>query len=471
MDLTALLLSRLQFAFTVSFHIIFPSFTIGLAAWLTVLEALHLWSGRPAYRQVFEFWLKIFGVAFGLGVVSGIVMAFQFGTNWSEFAGMAGPIQGVLLSYETFTAFFLEASFFGILLFGRPRVPPWFYLFSTGMVALGTTLSAFWILANNSWMQVPVGYAVEDGKFVPNDWLAILFNGVLWVRFPHMLLASYLTGAFCVAATGAWYVLRGEFHAEARLMLQMGLYLAAVLVPAQLLFGHLNGEYVVHHQPSKMAAIEARWQDEKPASEVLLAWPDAEHHRNLFAITLPAPLGSVIDSDSLSAGEVGLESIPPQNWPPVVIPFFTFRIMVGCGLLMLALAWVGSYLNAKGRIGENRWMLWLIFLGFPLPWIAILTGWYTAEVGRQPWTVYGVLRTADAMTPFLTARTALVSLVVYCIVYSFIFAFGTYYIYRLLRAGPAGRLILPPAAAVPNRPMSVVHEHRLTPAPHVPAGE
>jgi cytochrome bd ubiquinol oxidase subunit I len=471
MDLTALLLSRLQFAFTVSFHIIFPSFTIGLAAWLTVLEALHLWTGRPVYRQVFEFWLKIFGVAFGLGVVSGIVMAFQFGTNWSEFAGMAGPIQGVLLSYETFTAFFLEASFFGILLFGRPRVPPWFYLFSTGMVALGTTLSAFWILANNSWMQVPVGYAVENGKFVPNDWLAILFNGVLWVRFPHMLLASYLTGAFCVAATGAWYVLRGEFHAEARLMLQMGLYLAAVLVPAQLLFGHLNGEYVVNHQSSKMAAIEARWHDEKPASEVLLAWPDVEHHRNLFAITLPPPLGSLIDSDSLSAGEVGLESIPPENWPPVVIPFFTFRIMVGCGLLMLALAWVGSYLNAKGRIGENRWMLWLIFLGFPLPWIAILTGWYTAEVGRQPWTVYGVLRTADAVTPFLTARTALVSLVVYCIVYSFIFAFGTYYIYRLLRGGPEGQLVLPAAAAVPNRPMSVVHEHRLTPGPQVPAGE
>ena len=223
MDLTALLLSRLQFAFTVSFHIIFPSFTIGLAAWLTVLEALHLATGRPAYRLVFEFWLKIFGVAFGLGVVSGIVMAFQFGTNWSELARMSGPIQGPLLSYETFTAFFLEASFFGILLFGRPRVPPWFYLFSTAMVALGTTLSAFWIMANNSWMQVPVGYAIENGQFVPDDWFKILFSPVLWVRFPHMLLASYLTGAFCVAATGAWYVLRREFAAEARIMLRMGL--------------------------------------------------------------------------------------------------------------------------------------------------------------------------------------------------------------------------------------------------------
>ena len=210
MDLTALLLSRIQFGSTVAFHIIFPSFTIGLAAWLTVLEALHLWTGRPVYRLVFEFWLKIFGVAFGLGVVSGIVMAFQFGTNWSVLSRMSGPIQGPLLSYETFTAFFLEASFFGILLFGRSRVPPWFYLFSTAMVALGTTLSAFWIMVNNSWMQVPAGYVMENGVFAPNDWVKIIFSPVLWVRFPHMLLASYLTGAFCVAATGAWYVLRGN---------------------------------------------------------------------------------------------------------------------------------------------------------------------------------------------------------------------------------------------------------------------
>src|SRR5205823_4534865 len=277
MDLTALLLSRIQFGSTVAFHIIFPSFTIGLAAWLTVLEALHLWTGRPLYRLVFEFWLKIFGVAFGLGVVSGIVMGFQFGTNWSVLAGMSGPIQGPLLAYETFTAFFLEASFFGILLFGRSRVPPWFYLFSAAMVALGTTLSAFWIMVNNSWMQVPTGYVMENGAFAPVDWAKILFSPVVWVRFPHMLLASYLTGAVCVAATGAWYVLRGIFAAEARVMLRMGSYLAAVLLPAQLVFGHLNGEYIVHHQPAKMAAIEARWH-EKPASEVLLAWPDEENH-------------------------------------------------------------------------------------------------------------------------------------------------------------------------------------------------
>ena len=471
MDATALILSRLQFAFTVSFHIIFPAFTIGLAAWLTVLEAIHLATGRPAYRVVFEFWLKIFGVTFGLGVVSGIVMAFEFGTNWSEMAKMSGPIQGVLLSYETFTAFFLEASFFGILLFGRSRVKPWFYLFSTAMVALGTTLSAYWIMVNNSWMQVPVGYTMENGLAVPTDWIAILFSPVLWVRFPHMLIAAYVTGAFCVAATGAWYLLRREYHAEAHIMLRMGLGLAAVLMPIQLFFGHLNGEYVVHHQPSKMAAIEARWHDEKPASEVMLAWPDEQNQRNLFAITLPAPLGSLIDSDSLTAGEVGMDSIPPENRPPVVIPFFTFRIMVGCGLLMLALAWIGTYLDIKGRIGQNRLLLWSIFLSFPLPFIATLTGWFTAEVGRQPWVVFGVLRTADAMTPFLTTRAATISLVVFCAVYLFIFSFGTLYIYRLLRVGPVGSLAQPPAAATPNRPMSVVDEHPTPGLGHLVAGE
>jgi cytochrome bd ubiquinol oxidase subunit I len=471
MDLTALLLSRLQFAFTVSFHIIFPSFTIGLAAWLTVLEALHLWTGRPAYRLVFEFWLKIFGMAFGLGVVSGIVMAFQFGTNWSVLARMSGPIQGPLLLYETFTAFFLEASFFGILLFGRSRVPPWFYLFSTAMVALGTTFSAFWIMGNNSWMQVPVGYVMENGAFVPNDWFKILFSPVLWVRFPHMLLASYITGALCVAATGAWYLLRGIFAAEARIMLRMGLYLAAVLLPVQGFFGHLNGDYVHNYQPVKFAAIEGRWHDEQPASEVLFAIPDEATETNHYAISIPI-LGSLIGSMSFDSKEVGLTSFPPQDRPPVLIPFFTFRIMVGCWLAMLGVAWVGSYLIHKERIEQSQLLLWATFLSFPLPFIATLTGWFTAEVGRQPWAVYGVLRTADAMTPFLTSRTAMISLIVFCAVYSFIFAFGTFYIHRLLRAGPAAHLVLPPASAVPNRPMSVVDEHPLTRGTHnVAAGE
>src|SRR5258707_7931342 len=383
MDMTALLLSRIQFAFTITFHIIFPSFTIGLAAWLTVIEALHLRTGRPVYQLLFEFWLKIFGVAFGLGVGSGIVMALQFGTNWSVLSKMSGPIQGPLLMFESFWAFMLEASFFGVLIFGRSRVPPWFYLFSTAMVALGTSISAFWIMVNNSWMQVPFGYVMENGVFVPNDWTKIIFNSVVWSRFPHMVLASYLTGAFCVAATGAWYMLRKVYRAEARIMLRMGLGLAAVLMPIQLLFGHLVGGYVNTYQPSKMAAIEGRWNDEKPGSEVLFAWPDVEHRRNLFAITLPPPFGSLIDYDSLTAAETGLNSIPQENWPPVVIPFFAFRIMVGCGLLMLGLAWLGSYLCYKHRLAYNRPLLWATFLSFPLPFISIITGLVTAEFWRH----------------------------------------------------------------------------------------
>ena len=481
MDLTALLLSRLQFAFTVSFHIIFPSFTIGLAAWLTVLEALRLVTGRPAYRVVFEFWLKIFGVAFGLGVVSGIVLAFEFGTNWSELAKMSGPIQAPLLSYETFTAFMLEATFFGVLIFGRGRVPPWFYLFSTAMVALGTMFSAFWIMVNNSWMQVPVGYVLQNGAFVPDEWTKIIFNSVVWIRFFHMLLAAYLTGSFSVAATGAWYTLRRKYHADSRIMLRMGLGLAAVLIPVQFFFGHLAGDYVHNHQPAKFAAIEGRWHDEQPAGEVLIAIPDPTTEANLYELKIPV-LGSLIGSMSFSSKEVGLTDFPPQDRPPVLIPFFAFRIMVGCGLVMLGLAWLGSYLSVtrppgrlslnnrlerlsvNHRLESNRLLLWLIFLSFPLPFVAIITGWYAAEVGRQPWVVYGVLRTAEAMTPFLTAREATISLVIFCAVYAFIFLFGTFCIYRLIRKGPFSELIDTPRIAVPNRPLSLadespMHEH------------
>ena len=457
MDPTALLLSRIQFAFTISFHIIFPTFTIGLAAWLTVLEALHLGTGRAAYRRLFDFWLKIFGMAFGMGVVSGIVMAFQFGMNWSVLSRMSGPIQGPLLSYETFTAFMLEATFFGILIFGRSRVAPWLYLFSTAMVALGTTLSAFWIMVNNSWMQAPVGYAIENGMFVPTDWTKINLSPVVWVRFPHMLLAAYITGAFCVAATGAWYQLRGRFMTEAFIMLRMGLCLAAVLVPVQLFIGHLAGDYVHDYQPTKFAAIEARWHDEQPASEVLIAIPDEASASNKYAISIPI-LGSLIGSMSFHSKEVGLTDFPRQDWPPVLIPFFTFRIMVGCGMIMLALALIGSYLSLAGRIWRNRLFLWATFLSFPLPFIATWTGWFTAEVGRQPWAVYGLLRTADAMTPFLTARAAAISLVIFAIVYTFIFAFGTFYIYRLMRLGLTPPSLKPTFAAVPNRPLSLAGE-------------
>jgi len=470
MDPTALLLSRLQFAFTISFHIIFPAFTIGLAAWLTVLEALHLRTGKTVYQVLFEFWLKIFGIAFGLGVVSGVVMGFQFGTNWSELSRMSGPIQGPLLSYETFTAFMLEASFFGILVFGRKRVRPWFYLFSVAMVALGTTLSAFWIMINNSWMQVPVGYVQQNGVLVPDDWMKIIFNEVAMVRFMHMLLAAYLSSAFCVAATGAWYMLRKTYRSEALIMLRMGLFLAAVLVPVQLAFGHFVGDYVHQHQPAKFAAIEARWHDEQPAGEVIIAIPDPAMESNLYEIKIPV-LGSIIASMSTTSKEVGLTSFPPQNRPPVLIPFLTFRVMVGCGLIMLGLAWLGSWLIIRRRLESSRWVLRFIFLSFPLPFIATLAGWYTAEVGRQPWVVYGVLRTEHAMTPFLTAQAAATSLILFAVVYAFIFSFGIYYIYRQLRAGPG----VSPVAASPdvmaNRPMSLADPEPLSDRNYAQAGE
>jgi cytochrome bd ubiquinol oxidase subunit I len=449
---TALLLSRLQFAFTVSFHIIFPSFTIGLAAWLTVLEIFHLLTGKPVYHRLFEFWLKIFGVTFGLGVVSGIVLAFEFGMNWSRLSELTGPIQGPLLTYETFTAFALEASFFGVLLFGRSRVPPLVYLFSTAMVALGTTFSAFWIMVNNSWMQAPVGYTVENGAFIPTDWKAIIFSPVVWVRFPHMLVAAYLTGAFCVAATGAWYRLNGKFAAEGMLMLRMGLSLAAVLVPAQLFLGHLNGDYVHERQPAKFAAIEGRWHDEQPAGEVLIAIPDGAKEENHFELKIPY-LGSLIASMRFDSKEIGLSSFAKQDRPPVAIPFFAFRAMVGCGLLMMALAWLGSFHLLVARKRGEWPLLWTTFLSFPLPFIATLTGWFTAEVGRQPWSVYGALRTADAVTPTLTVQAVTVSLVIFVVVYLVIFSFGTLYVYRLLRTGPVESGAVTPVN--PKRPLAV----------------
>jgi cytochrome bd ubiquinol oxidase subunit I len=455
MDVSALLLSRIQFAFTVSFHIIFPAFTVGLAAWLAFLEAWSLSTGRPVYRRLFDFWLGIFAVAFGLGVVSGIVMAFEFGTNWSELSRRTGAIQGPLLSYESFTAFALEASFFGVLIFGRKRVQPWFYMLACIMVAAGTSLSSFWIMVNNTWMQWPVGFTTgADGTFVPSNWSAIIFSPAVWVRFPHMILAAYVTSAFCVAATGAWHLLRGSFKSDARAMIRMGLGLAAILVPLQLFFGHLVGDFTHDKQPTKFAAIEGRWHDEQPAAEVVIAWPDPEHERNLYQISIPY-LGSLIGSMSLNSREVGLADFPAADRPPVQIPFFAFRIMVGCGLLMLALAWGGTFLIASNRLGRQRWFLWATFCSFPLGFIATLAGWFTAEVGRQPWTVFGQLRTADAATPFLTTSQVAASLVIFAAVYALIFLFGTLYIYRLLRRGPAVLSLYAAAATNPKRPLSM----------------
>lgn len=436
MDWSALLLSRIQFAFTTSFHIIFPAFTIGLAAWLAVLEAMSLATGNGLYRRVFDYWLRIFAVAFGMGVVSGIVMAFQFGTHWSELSRMSGPVQGPLLTYESLTAFALEAGFFGVMLFGRNRVPKWFYLVACLLVALGTTLSAFWIMVNNSWMQAPMGTELRGGIFVPTDWARIVFNRVVWSRFPHMLLAAYITTCFCVAAVGARPMLRGRDRFEAAVMLRMGLGLAAVLLPLQMLFGHLAGDVVHDLQPTKFAAIEGRWHTEQPAAEVLLAWPDAAAETNRYEWKIPV-LGSLIASGTPDSKEVGLADFPRRDRPPVLVPFLAFRVMVGCGLLMLLLAWVGSWIVRRPRLAERRGWLRALAWSFPLGFVATLTGWITAEVGRQPWTVWGVLRTADALTPGLTPSFVAGTLAEYVVIYGFIFVFGVVYIYRLIERGVA----------------------------------
>jgi cytochrome d ubiquinol oxidase subunit I len=318
-------------------------------------------------------------------------------------------------------------------------------------------------MVNNSWMQAPVGYAVENGVFVPIDWKAIIFSPVVWVRFPHMLVAAYLTGAFCVAATGAWYRLNNKFAVEGMLMLRMGLFFAALLVPVQLFFGHLNGDYVHELQPAKFAAIEGRWHDERPAGEVFIAIPDEAKEQNHFELKIPY-LGSLIAAMRLDSKEMGLTSFAKEDRPPVAIPFFAFRVMVGCGLLMMVLAWLGSlYLLTDRRRGETL-LLWGTFLGFPLPFIATLTGWFTAEVGRQPWSVYGVLRTADAVTPTLTVEAVTVSLIIFVVVYLLIFSFGTLYVYRLLRAGPVEAK---PVLLNPKRPLAVAGGN---PVPEVAQG-
>ncbi|MBS0639423.1 MAG: cytochrome ubiquinol oxidase subunit I [Proteobacteria bacterium] len=434
MEFDPVFLSRVQFAFVVSFHIIFPSFTIGLAAWLATIEGVRLATGNMVYRRIFDFWLKVFALSFGMGVVSGIVMAFQFGTNWSVLAERTGAIQGPLLGYEGFTAFLLEASFFGVVMFGRPRVPQWFYFFACCMVSLGTMLSSFWILCNNSWMQVPLGHAVVNGHLVPADWKTIMFGPVMAVRWPHMLLGAFLTTGMCVTATGAWYLLRQRFVPEARLMLRWGIGLVAVLIPIQAVFGHWTGDYVHRYQPAKFAAIEARWITQQPASEVLVAWPDEANSRNLFALEVPK-LGSFIASGTWDSKEVGLDSFPPEDRPPVLIPFWTFRLMVGMCLVMMAVAWIGCALWVRGELDTARWFLWPAFLSFPAGFVGVLAGWFTAEVGRQPWVVYGILRTKDAVTPSLVTADVMISLAAYVIVYTTIYTFGFIYIYRLLRDG------------------------------------
>ena len=437
MDISALDLSRIQFAFVVTFHIIFPSFTIGLAAWLAVIEWRHQVTNHPIYRTLFDFWVKIFSVSFGMGVVSGIVMAFQFGTNWSVLSEKTGSIQGPLLGYESFTAFILEATFLGVVLFGRKRVSKKMFLTSCILVALGTTLSSFWIMANNSWMQVPVGHAIDAaGKIIPTDWLLIVGGPVFLTRWVHMLLAAYLTTATVVAATGAWYTFKGIHTSAARAMLIWGMGLMAVLTPIQIGFGHLAGEIIRQHQPAKFAAVEGRWESGTRAPLVVAAWPDNKAEKNSFEIAIPV-IGSVVDSGNPNSYQRGIKDIPANDRAPFLVPFYGFRIMVAISLLMLFIGWYGSWHNVRKTIEGSRWFLGLAAISFPIGWIAVIAGWYTAEVGRQPWVVTGLLRTSDAVTPSLTLTHAAISLTLYVLVYLIVYGFGVRYIWNLFKKGPA----------------------------------
>jgi cytochrome d ubiquinol oxidase subunit I len=439
MDVDALLLSRIQFAFTISFHIIFPAFTIGLASWLMALEFNWLRTGNDLYRNLFRFWSKIFAVSFGLGVVSGIVMSFQFGTNWSRFAEFTGNVLGPLIQYEVITAFFLEAAFLGIMLFGWDKVGNRLHFFATSMVALGTLTSAFWILSANSWMQTPAGFRIENGVAVPDDWLKIVFNPSFPLRYAHMVLGCYLTTAFAVAGMSAWMILRArgeppEKVEGARRSLSMALWFAAIFAPVQIVLGDLHGLNVLREQPTKLAAIEANWTRRAAAPLVLFAWPDEKAEENRYELAIPT-LGSYILTHDFSGVVPGLKDVPPDLRPPVWPVFFSFRIMVAIGFAMLGLGLWSLWLRWRGGLFENRWFLYAAMLMTPSGFGAVLFGWFTAEIGRQPFVVYGLLRTADAVSP-VTRGAVLGSLITFVVVYAFIFGFGSYYLAKLLRKGP-----------------------------------
>lgn len=436
MDFSALELARIQFAFVVSAHIIFPAFTIGLASYLAVLEALHMWTGREVYARIFEFWKHIFAVVFGMGVVSGIVMSYQFGTNWAVFSDRAGPIIGPLMGYEVLSAFFLEAGFLGILLFGRKRVSPKIYMGATLMVAIGTFASAFWILSVNSWMQTPQGYAINEvGQFVPEDWIKIVFNPSFPYRLTHMLLAAYLTTALVVSATAAWQLLRGIRDDAGRVMLRMAVGMLIVVAPLQILAGDAHGLNTLEHQPAKIAAMEGHWETKAGAGLILFGLPDDAAEETRYKIEIPYA-SALILTHSFEGEVPGLGDFPINERPPMEIVFWSFRLMVGLGFAMLGLGAWGGYLMWRKRLDSTRsFHLAALAMG-PAGFAAVLAGWVTTEVGRQPWTIYGLMRT-DESASVLDAATVSASLTAFVLVYFCLFGAGTVYVLRLMHRGPA----------------------------------
>ncbi|MHB0771114.1 cytochrome ubiquinol oxidase subunit I [Bradyrhizobium sp. 5.13L] len=435
-NLDPIVLARAQFAFTMSFHIVFPAFSIGLASYLAVLEALWLWTGREVFLNLFHYWLKIFAIAFGMGVVSGIVMSYQFGTNWSVFADKTGPVIGPLMAYEVLTAFFLEAGFLGVMLFGLERVGPRLHFVATLMVAIGTLISAFWILSANSWMQTPAGYAINpDGQFVVADWFKVIFNPSFPYRLVHMVLAAYLTTSLVVGAVGAYHLLRDPHLAGPRVMFSMAMWMAALIAPIQILAGDQHGLNTLEHQPSKVMAMEGHYQSHKDGAPLILfGLPDQEAGRVKYAIEIPK-LSSLILKHSLDAPLAGLDTVPRENWPPVLITFWSFRIMVGLGFLIFALGLFSLWTRWRGTLFDSRPLhIFALTMG-PAGFIAVLAGWITTETGRQPFTVYGLLRTADAVSP-LAAPAVGSSLLAFVVVYFIVFAAGAIYILRLMAASP-----------------------------------
>lgn len=435
-ELNALILARIQFGFTISFHIIFPALTIGLASYLAVLEGWWLRTRKPVYQDLYHFWLKIFAINFGMGVVSGLVMAYQFGTNWSYFSAFAGGVTGPLLAYEVLTAFFLEAGFLGVMMFGWNRVGPGLHFLSTIMVALGTLVSATWIIASNSWMHTPAGYEIVNGKVVPTDWLQVIFNPSFPYRLVHMGVAAFLATALFVAAVGAWHLLRGRQQPAIRKMFSMALWMALLVAPLQALIGDFHGLNTLKYQPAKIAAIEGHWENhDGPGMPLtLFGWPDMSREETRYAIQIPR-LGGLILAHSWDGQVPGLKEFAPQDRPNATIVFWSFRTMVGLGVLMIALGVWGFYLRCRNRLYHSRAFLRFALWMGPTGIIAILAGWYTTEIGRQPWTVYGVMRTADAVSTHSALQLG-ISLVLFVLVYLVVFGAGIAYMMRLAKIGP-----------------------------------
>lgn len=435
----ALLLARIQFAFTISFHIVFPALTIGLASYLAVLETLWMRTGRSVYLDLFHFWKKVFAVAFAMGVVSGLVMAYQFGTNWSGFSSFASGVTGPLLAYEVLTAFFLEAGFLGVMLFGMRRVGRGLHLFATFMVAAGTLISATWILASNSWMQTPQGHAIIDGRVVPQNWIEVIFNPSFPYRLAHMVMAAFLATALVVASSAAWHLLRGRNHAAIRTMLAMSVGMIVLVAPLQALVGDLHGLNTAKHQPAKLAAIEGHWKNRPSESVPLLLFgvPDMEAERTHYAVGIPH-LGSVLLTHTWNGQFPGLQEFPKADRPNALVVFWSFRIMVGLAVLMLLLGVWGAWLLVNGSIASTQVFLRFAFAMGPAGLLAILAGWITTEVGRQPWVVYGVMRTADAVSPLDAGQVAF-TLSMLIVVYAFVFGAGTIYLVRIIGKGPEVR--------------------------------